>query len=172
MLEKMNERVLKAICNHLEPMTYTKNSYIIRDGEPLWSMLFITQGTALTYRTSSNSNVNNMGVITSDSSICDCLQKGDFYGEELLNWAFTFASFSELPISTRNIISQTKLEAFSINASDLKSVVSRFQFYFSLMNHPHPERSHLAASFLQLAWGTGGDRKTSGNNFSKLVKSD
>lgn len=100
MLEKISPRVLKAICNHLEPMTYTMNSYILRKREPLWNMLFITQGTALTYKPSSSSNNDNMGESTSLSSI-DCIQTGNFYGDELLNWAFELESFAELSCPSR-----------------------------------------------------------------------
>ncbi|KAM1159484.1 hypothetical protein PS1_032833 [Malus domestica] len=38
---------------HLEPVNYGHGSYITREGEPLDMMLFITQGTVLTYKTSS-----------------------------------------------------------------------------------------------------------------------
>ncbi|XP_050364413.1 cyclic nucleotide-gated ion channel 1-like [Argentina anserina] len=151
MLKDMDEQVLKAICEHLKPVIYAEDSYIIREGEPLEKMIFITQGIAWTYAT----NINGGGTSSSSSSGVGCLEKGDFYGEELLNWAFNFASFSELPISTRTVKSQRKLEAFAIRANDLQSVVSKFWWHFS-MELPHDNqqmrREHLATSCLQKTW--------------------
>ncbi|KAI5334572.1 hypothetical protein L3X38_024705 [Prunus dulcis] len=51
LLESTDEKVLKAICEYLTPVTYGEDVYIIRKGEPLRKMFFITRGTALTYTT-------------------------------------------------------------------------------------------------------------------------
>ncbi|KAM1037922.1 hypothetical protein ACFX13_033408 [Malus domestica] len=51
-LENKDRRVLDAIMRHLKPVNYADGSYIIREGEPLDRMLFITQGSVLTYKTS------------------------------------------------------------------------------------------------------------------------
>ncbi|KAI5320204.1 hypothetical protein L3X38_039912 [Prunus dulcis] len=109
LLESTDEKVLKAICEYLKPVTYGEDVYIIREGEPLRKMFFITRGTALTYTT-----------IKGGTNVCKCLEKSDFHGEELLNWAFKLCSFSELPISTTNLMSQTKVEVFSIRANHFK----------------------------------------------------
>lgn len=149
MLRHMDEQVLKGICEYLKPVIYAEDSYIIREGEPLEKMIFITQGIAWTYAT------NIDGGRSSSSSSIGCLEKGDFYGEELLNWAFNFASFSELPISTRTVKSQRKLEAFAIRANDLQSVVSKFWWHFSMeLQHDYQprRREHLATSCLQKTW--------------------
>lgn len=130
MFINMDARVLKAIYEHLKLVIYNEDTYIIREGEPLEKMFFITRGTAWSYTTC---NANVAGSITSGaSSIIKCLVRGDFYGEELLNWATTkFASFSEFPISTRTLKAQKKVEGFVLRANDLKSVVTKFWWYFS-----------------------------------------
>ncbi|XP_008242403.2 PREDICTED: cyclic nucleotide-gated ion channel 1-like [Prunus mume] len=146
MLENMNENVLKAICEHLKFVKYSEDKYIVREGEPLDKMLFITQGTAWSYPTNA-----------SGSSAIKCLVKGDFYGEELLNWASELSSFSEFPKSTRIVKAHTKVEAFAIRANNLNIVVSTFWWHFS-KRLGHIEESqlerwqHLAACSIQAKW--------------------
>ncbi|CAL9027679.1 unnamed protein product [Prunus brigantina] len=140
MLKSIDDKMLQAICEHLKPVTYGEDIYIIREGEPLRKMLFITQGTALTYTT-----------IKGGTNVCKCLEKSDFYGEELLNWAFKFGSFSELPISPTTVVSQTKVEAFSIRANHLKSVVAQFWWRFQ-KELPRSQLEHFSASCLQKYW--------------------
>ncbi|XP_008242336.2 PREDICTED: cyclic nucleotide-gated ion channel 1-like [Prunus mume] len=146
MLENMNIHVLKEICEHLKLVKYSEDNYIVREGEPLDKMLFITQGTAWSYPTSATG-----------SSAIKCLVKGDFYGEELLNWASKLNSFSEFPTSTRNVKAHTKVEAFAIKANSLNIVVSKFWWHFS-KRLDHIEDSQLerwqslAASSIQANW--------------------
>ncbi|KAK9910593.1 hypothetical protein M0R45_034549 [Rubus argutus] len=144
-LENINEKVLKAICQHLMPVTYSEDSYIMQEGKPLGKILLITQGTAVTYangRTSSGSSGNKW------------LKKGDFYGEELLNWAFKSPSFPDLPISNRNVIVQQKVEAFAITAIELKRVCLEFWWFFSreVEVSQLEQWGHLAASSIQATW--------------------
>ncbi|CAL2274718.1 unnamed protein product [Prunus armeniaca] len=139
LLEHTDEKVLNAICQYLKPVMYSKDVYIIREGEPLRKMLFITKGTALTY------------TIKGGTNVCKCLEKSDFYGEELLNWAFKFCSFSELPFSTTTLLSQTKVEAFSIKAHHLKSIVAQFWWHFQ-RELPRSQLEHFAASSIQAFW--------------------
>ncbi|KAL6269487.1 hypothetical protein ACE6H2_026398 [Prunus campanulata] len=140
LLESTDEKVLKAICKNLKPVTYGEDVYIIREGEPLRKMLFITRGTALTYTTTKGG-----------TNVCKSLEKSDFYGEELINWAFKFCSFSELPISTTTLMSQTKVEAFSIRANNFKSIVAQFWWHFQ-RELPRSQLEHFAASSLQAFW--------------------
>ncbi|CAB4288270.1 unnamed protein product [Prunus armeniaca] len=148
MLENMNENVLKAICEHLQLVKYSEDKYIFREGEPLDKMLFITQGTAWSYPTNASG---------SSASAIKCLVKGDFYGEELLNWASKLSSFSEFPNSTRIVKAHTKVEAFAIRANNLNIVVSTFWWHFS-KRLGHIEESqlerwqHLAACSIQAKW--------------------
>ncbi|KAM1173820.1 hypothetical protein FF1_026456 [Malus domestica] len=139
-LGSIDEKVLKAISEHLKPVTYTEDEYIIREGEPLRKMLFIRQGSALTYTTSKGG-----------TSVCKCLEKNDLHGEELVIWAFKSASFSELPICGTTLVSQSKVQAFSITANHLKSVVAEFWWHFR-RELPHSQLEYFAASSIQAAW--------------------
>ncbi|CAL8171979.1 unnamed protein product [Prunus armeniaca] len=143
MLENMNENVLKAICEHLQLVKYSEDKYIFREGEPLDKMLFITQGTAWSYPTNASG---------SSASAIKCLVKGDFYGEELLNWASKLSSFSEFPNSTRIVKAHTKVEAFAIRANNLNIVVSRFWWHFKNRLGHIEEVEHLLACRMQANW--------------------
>ena len=87
---------------HLEPVNYVDGSCIIREGAPLDKMLFITQGSVLTYKTS------GIGGGSGSSSIIRPAKR-DFYGEEMIGWAATSTSFSDLPISTKTVKSHAKV---------------------------------------------------------------
>ncbi|CAN6699296.1 unnamed protein product [Malus baccata var. baccata] len=139
-LGSTNEKGLKAISEYLKLETYTRDMSIIREGEPLRKMLFIRQGTALTYTTSNGK-----------TRVCKCLEKNDFYGEELLIWAFKVASFPELPICTTTIVSQSKVEAFSITANHLKSIIAEVWWHFK-RELPHSQVEYFAASSIQVVW--------------------
>ncbi|KAM2811965.1 hypothetical protein COP1_044541 [Malus domestica] len=136
----IDKKGLKAISEHLKPVIYNEDVYIIREGKPLRKMMFIWQGTTLTYTTSKGA-----------TNVCKCLEKNDFYGEELVNWALKSASFSELPICNTTLVSQSKVEAFSITANDLKSVVAKFWLHFR-RDLPHSQVECFAASSIQVAW--------------------
>nr|XP_028963249.1 cyclic nucleotide-gated ion channel 1-like isoform X5 [Malus domestica] len=153
LLHNLDEQVLQAVCGNLKQVMYAEDSFIVREGEPLDKMLFITQGIAWIY-SSSSSNTGGNG----------CLQKSDFYGEQLLSWALKSSSFSDIPISTRTVKSHTKVEAFALMAVDVKCVVSRLWWHFSKemsnSEDPRPEQWELlAASSIQAAWRSRQARK-------------
>lgn len=145
MLQSLNKKALEAMIENLKPVNYSINNVIIGEGEPLVMMLYITKGIVLTYSATSSSS----------SSTIRSLQKGDVYGEELLDWADTFSSFSDLPISKRNVKSVSKVEAFALMANDLKMVVDRFPTCFNVRNRYLNDSDVLertqsfAASFIQ-----------------------
>ncbi|KAL6123068.1 hypothetical protein ACLB2K_075591 [Fragaria x ananassa] len=127
MLQTMEVRMLKAICEHLEPVDYREDSYIIREEERMNQMIFITHGTVQTYKT--NGKGGKVG--------SKFLEKGDFYGaEELLKWASNFSAYQDLPISKRMVKPVTKVEAFSLGADDLKSVAIKYWWNFTKNKDP------------------------------------
>lgn len=146
MLQTVDEQVLKVICENLKPVTYNEDSYMIREGELLDKMLFITQGIVWTY-TSNNSIERSSGLALRTR----CLTKGDFCGEELLDWASKCTSFSDIPISTRIVKAHTKVEAFALMANDLKTLVSKFWWHFN-KEMPSSQKELLAATSIQAAW--------------------
>jgi cyclic nucleotide gated channel len=123
-LENMDEQLLHMICDSLKPVSYDEYSYIVREGDPIDTTFFITQGIALTYTT------NNNGEGTG-SSHAECLEKGHFFGEELLEWGLTqpLSNLFKLPLSSKFIRSHTKVEAFALMANDLRNIVSKTKLH-------------------------------------------
>lgn len=140
MLQNMDKRLLEAICDHLKPVLYIEHSFILRKGDPLDEMLFITRGKVLTYTTAGREGA-------------DCLEKGDFYGQELLDWVLKTPnpSLSNLPFSTKTVQAHTKVEVFALRANDLKNVVSKFWWLFP-SSGMEQLRKPKAAQVLQAAW--------------------
>ncbi|TQD94611.1 hypothetical protein C1H46_019856 [Malus baccata] len=136
-LQTMDEQLLFAICKHLTPVLYAKNSIIFHEGEPLAEMLFVTRGKLLTYTASATARVRFLG-------------KGDFYGEELFDWVLiNCASLSNFPLSTETVKAQTEVEVFVLRAQQLKAVVSKFWWLFTKELRRH---SSLNTSFSVEQW--------------------
>ncbi|PQQ21480.1 uncharacterized protein Pyn_07728 [Prunus yedoensis var. nudiflora] len=122
MLKNKLDTTLKSICQYLKPVTYTENSYITEAGKPIDLILFILDG-VITW----TSNTTSDAVTTVGSSMVtnlSHLEKGGLYGEELLSWVSPSSSLSTLPISAQDVKCQEKVEAFVINAVQLKIAVS------------------------------------------------
>ena len=136
MLEN-NELLLQMICDHLKPVYYNEQSYIVQEGEPLDAMLFITQGIVWSFTSG-----NGEGTVSSKPQ---CIEKGHFFGQELLDWGFSkqnekdkefvdggvkgsaSVNLSDLPMSTKTVKTHTKVEGFALMANDLRTVVSKWK---------------------------------------------
>ncbi|BAT78803.1 Cyclic nucleotide-gated ion channel 1 [Vigna angularis] len=148
MFEKMDEQLLDAMCDKLQPVLYTEESCIVREGDPVDEMLFIMRGKLLTVTT----NGGRTGFFNSEY-----LKAGDFCGEELLTWALDPHSSSNLPISTRTVQTLSEVEAFALKADDLKFVASQFRrLHSKQLRHTFRFYSQQwrtwAACFIQAAW--------------------
>ncbi|KAL2318320.1 hypothetical protein Fmac_032196 [Flemingia macrophylla] len=155
MFEKMDEQLLDAMCDRLKPVLYTEESYIVREGDPVDEMLFIMRGKLLTMTT----NGGRTGFFNSEY-----LKAGDFCGEELLTWALDPHSSSNLPISTRTVQTLSEVEAFALQADDLKFVASQFRrLHSKQLRHTFRFYSQQwrtwAACFIQAAWRRYSKRK-------------
>lgn len=123
----MEETLLKVICDYLKPVVYAENTHIIPQGDPLDQMLFITQGIVWVYPTTSSGHGASRVSTTPTTKL---LKKGDYYGDELVQWSLTHNSLSDLPISAVNMKSHTKVEGFALRANDLMKAVTRFSWRF------------------------------------------
>ncbi|OIW11959.1 hypothetical protein TanjilG_02166 [Lupinus angustifolius] len=144
----MEERLLDAICERLKPSLYTEGTYLVREGDPVNEMLFIIRGRLESVTTDGGrSGFFNRGL----------LKEGDFCGEELLTWALDPKSAANLPSSTRTVKAINEVEAFALEAEELKFVASQFRHIHSRqVQHTFRFYSQQwrtwAAIFIQAAW--------------------
>lgn len=124
----MDEATLESIIGHLEPVVYEVDTLIIREGEPLDKVLFVTQGTVWVDHSSSNNHGRTKKTPTTTTT--KRLKKGDYYGEKLVEWwKDSLPSFaSNAPTSTEIVKSHTKVEAFALSFTDLIKFVQKENF--------------------------------------------
>ncbi|XP_031277299.1 probable cyclic nucleotide-gated ion channel 16 [Pistacia vera] len=145
---QMDPQLLDAICERLYSSLNTRDTFLIREGDPVSEMLFIIRGQV-------ESSTTNGGRVGFYNSIV--LRIGDFCGEELLTWALMPNSTLNLPLSTRTVRSITEVEAFALRAEDLKFVAGQFKRLNSKkLQHAFRYYSHQwrawGAYFIQIAW--------------------
>lgn len=148
LFENMDERLLDAICERLKPSLYTEKTYILREGDPVEEMLFIIRG-----RLDSETTDGGRSGFLNRSF----LKEGEFCGDELLTWALDPRSGANLPSSTRTVKAVTEVEAFALEAEELKYVASQFRRLHSRqVQHTFRFYSQQwrtwAARFIQAAW--------------------
>ncbi|VVA35843.1 PREDICTED: cyclic [Prunus dulcis] len=138
----MDEKVLKMICDYATPVTFPEDKIIFQMRHPVDRMLFIIEGTVLTYSTTSDPGPTRGGKTTtnnraSPSIATKQLGKGQIYGEELLMRASPNKSrVDKLPTSTEIVKCHTKVEGFALLAKNLISVASKCQRWWNLNNDP------------------------------------
>ncbi|XP_015967239.1 probable cyclic nucleotide-gated ion channel 16 [Arachis duranensis] len=145
---QMDDQLLDAICERLVASLNTKDTYIVREGDPVREMLFIIRGQL-------ESSTTDGGRTGYYNSII--LRPGDFCGEELLTWALMPTSNLSLPDSTRTVKTVTEVEAFALRAEDLKFVSNQFKrLHSKKLQHAFRYYSHQwrawGAAFIQTAW--------------------
>lgn len=144
----MDDQLLDAICERLVSSLSIKGTYIFREGDPVNEMLFVIRGKL----ESSTTNGGRSGFFNSIT-----LQPGDFCGEELLTWALMPTTSLNLPSSTRTVRALSEVEAFSLQAEDLKFVAHQFKrLHSKKLQHAFRYYSHQwrtwASCFIQSAW--------------------
>ncbi|KAK8966907.1 putative cyclic nucleotide-gated ion channel 18 [Platanthera guangdongensis] len=145
---EMDDQLLDAICERLVLSLSTKDTYIVREGDPVNEMLFIIRGQLET----STTNGGRSGFFNSTT-----LRPGEFCGEELLTWALTPKPSINLPLSTQTVRALSEVEAFALQAEDLKFVANQFKrLHSKKLQHAFRFYSQQwrswGASFIQTAW--------------------
>ncbi|CAN4088252.1 unnamed protein product [Withania somnifera] len=145
---QMDDQLLDAICECLVSSLNTRDTYIVREGDPVNEMLFIIRGQL----ESSTTNGGRSGFFNSTT-----LSPGDFCGEELLTWALVPNPNLNLPSSTRTVKCLTEVEAFALRAEKLKFVANQFRrLHSKKLQHAFRYYSHQwrtwGACYIQAAW--------------------
>lgn len=113
MLGDNDNAKLEYMSAQFKPVIYTEGSYIIRQGEPLDMMFFITQGIVLIYEK------NEAGHTTHHEKQEDVL-----YGQELIIWAkMPDKTLSDLPMSPMTVKPYNKVEAFALKIADFQRLL-------------------------------------------------
>ncbi|KAL4564922.1 hypothetical protein LXL04_028998 [Taraxacum kok-saghyz] len=164
LFKNMNERLLDDICQRLKPRLYTKNSYIIKEGDPVNEMLFIIHGHL---ETETTDRFFNNGF----------LKEGDLCGDELLIWALDPESGANLPPSIRTLKALRDVEAFALPAEQLKFIVLHFKgIHNRQVRHAYRFYSKRwrtwAACFIQAAWRRYSKTRVSGEEEAELTTHD
>ncbi|KAH7681030.1 cyclic nucleotide gated channel protein [Dioscorea alata] len=152
---QMDDQLLDAICGCLVSSLSTKDTYIVREGDPVNEMLFIIRGQL----ESSTTNGGRSGFFN-----CITLGPGDFCGEELLTWALETKININLPSSTRTVRALSEVEGFVLRAEELKFVANQFKrLHSKKLQHVFKFYSHQwrtwGACFIQAAWRRHKKRK-------------
>ncbi|KAK0598094.1 hypothetical protein LWI29_031590 [Acer saccharum] len=151
--EIMDDQYLNEMCDRLKPVLHRHGSYIIRKGDTIDGMLFITGGRVLRKITNGAGFFYRVPV--------------DFCGEELALWALDPRSSSNPPVSTKSVEACTDVEGFALMADDVKHVVSLFmQNLTNAKQLCHVFKQTWAAYAIQAAW-----RRCSENKHKKSPRS-
>eukprot|EP00850_Spirogloea_muscicola_P020735 SM000225S07014 [mRNA] locus=s225:9831:21645:- [translate_table: standard] len=148
LFEKMEDLVLDNICERLRPIHFTAGMQIMRQGEPVQRMLFIIRGHLQTKHKLTNGKVSTI-----------LLGPGSSTGEELLSWCLSKrVDEDSLPCSSAGLVASDGVEAFVLEAEDLKYVTTHFHFQLRskhlrhMIKHYSPHWRTWAAVTIQLAW--------------------
>ncbi|GJW94552.1 cyclic nucleotide-gated ion channel 1-like protein [Tanacetum coccineum] len=134
--KQMDEHLVDAMCDRLKPVLYTENSLLVREGDPVHEIIFITRGKVLS-ETTDGDRINFYSSIH--------LEDGDLCGEELLTWSLD-PTTPRLPFSTRTVKAVTHVQAFALVSEDLMFVACQFR--------------HLHSTRLQHTFSEAATRKT------------
>lgn len=146
----MGEQVYKTLYRYMKPVVYDENTYIIRQGEPLDMMLFVTRGIVWAFESGSNSSPAR-------------IEAGDFFGNELLESLLSVSSLTNtgIPVATCNAKSHTKVEGFALLAADLDRILVTYWLNFPAET---PAKERLAILSVQQLRNRNRNRRANNNH--------
>ncbi|XP_070674674.1 uncharacterized protein [Malus domestica] len=114
MLRGIDEDVFKIICQKLEPVRYTENTFIIQKGEQLDKMVYIVDGFVS---------------VEKRSSVDSRQGAGELFGEELLRLPFSTDFPFTRPLATESVKAIGVVEALALYAHDLQSIYRKLDIF-------------------------------------------
>lgn len=112
MLQRMDEQRMNAILDHFKLVPYAQGMFLVQEGIPVNKLQLIVGGDILSW---------------SSTSVFTPRNDREFCGEELVSWAVDQQpdSSTVFPRSTRTVEPVAQVDAFSIEAGDLKEFVNQ-----------------------------------------------
>ncbi|KAL2629490.1 hypothetical protein R1flu_014176 [Riccia fluitans] len=147
LFEHMDDLVLDNVCERLTSYIFIKGEVVLREGDPVMSMLFLVRG-----------HFQSSYQLRNDQSSYTLLGPGDFCGDELLSWCLRRTPVDRYPPSITTLVALDSAEVFALEARDLKFVVQHFRYKFEDEKMERTLRFYSsgwrmwAAVTIQLAW--------------------
>ncbi|XP_020590038.1 LOW QUALITY PROTEIN: cyclic nucleotide-gated ion channel 2-like [Phalaenopsis equestris] len=133
----LDDLILDNICDRVQPLVFSKNEKVIREGDPVQRMVFIVKGTL------QSSQQLSRGMVATCT-----LGPGGLFGDELLSWCLRRPFIERRPASSATITCVEPTEAFSLNAPHLRYITEHFRYKFA------NEKLKRAARFYSANWRT------------------
>lgn len=129
--------ILDNICDRVQPLVFSKNEKVIREGDPVQRMVFIVKGAL------QSSQQLSKGMVAT----C-MLGPGGFFGDELLSWCLRRPFVDRLPASSATFVCIEPAEAFGLDAPHLRYITEHFRYKFA------NEKLKRTARFYSASWRT------------------
>ncbi|XP_038888707.1 cyclic nucleotide-gated ion channel 2-like [Benincasa hispida] len=120
----LDDLILDNICDRVKPLLYAEGEKIVREGDPVQKMVFIIEGCV----------ERSQGWLSKGFVCTSWLNSGGFFGEELLSWCLRFRRhpyFDKLPSSLATFTCLQPVEAYGLDAPDLKYITKHFHYMFA-----------------------------------------
>ncbi|CAD6206716.1 unnamed protein product [Miscanthus lutarioriparius] len=143
----MDDLILDNICDRLRPLVFSSGEKVIREGDPVQRMVFILQG-----------KLRSTQPLTKGVVATCMLGAGNFLGDELLSWCLRRPFVVRLPASSATFECVEAVQAFCLDALDLRFITEHFRYKFANEKLKRTARYYSsnwrtwAAVNIQLAW--------------------
>ncbi|XP_022141025.1 cyclic nucleotide-gated ion channel 2-like [Momordica charantia] len=158
----LDDLILDNICDRVKPLLYAKGEKIVREGDPVQRVVFIVEGCVersqgrLSKGFVATSLVNSGGFfgeggLSKGSVATSLVNSGGFFGEELLSWCLRHhPHYDKLPTSLATFSCVQPVEAYGLDAGDLKYITEHFRYKFA------SERLNRTMRYYSSNWRTWG----------------
>ena len=128
----------------LDPVVLPKNSCVVKPGGQIDRMLIIVEGKI----TLTEQTFHILSRLRKRGNVEKILKKGDFFGEELLTWAFPDVSISKYKpdMSRKYVDCCEKVEAFALTKEGVESVVAYYREGTNILEQLENGRDGVAHS--------------------------
>ncbi|XP_021297680.1 cyclic nucleotide-gated ion channel 2 [Herrania umbratica] len=147
LFHNLDDLILDNICDRVKPLVFSKDEKIIREGDPVQRMVFIVRG-----------RINRSQSLSKGMVATSIIEPGGFLGDELLSWCLRRPFIDRLPASSATFVCVESIEAFGLDANNLRYITDHFRYKFANDRLKRTARYYSsnwrtwAAVNIQLAW--------------------